>query len=151
MLEDVFQADCIIIPKEPYDAVGHSDGVVRFIADDRVLVSDYSGVDPDYGMRLRNLLEKKGLEVETLPMFQEKVRRQPSDLHSAVGIYINYLRVGDIVVIPCYGKPEDDAALEKVRQVMPNAELYQLPCRGLAEKGGVLNCVSWTIKAMSQE
>ena len=99
-LEEVFQAECIFIPKEPYDAVGHSDGVVRFVAEDRVLVNDYSGVDPGYGTRLRNLLEKKGLEVETLPMFQEKARRRPGDLQSAVGIYINYLRVGDVVVVP---------------------------------------------------
>jgi agmatine deiminase len=150
-LENVFQAECIIIPKEPYDIVGHSDGVVRFIAEDRVLINDYSGVDPGYGTRLRNLLEKKGLEVETLPMVQEKARRQPGELEWAVGLYINYLRVGDVVVVPGYGRPEDEAALEKVRQVILDARVFQLPCRDLAEKGGVLNCVSWTIKAMSQE
>lgn len=146
-LEDVFQAECIFIPKEPYDTVGHSDGVVRFVAEDRVLTNDYSGVDPAYGTRLRNLLAKKGLEVETLPMFQEKARRQPGDLHPAVGLYINYLRVGDVVVVPGYDRPEDEAAFEMVRQVMADASVFQLPCRGLAEEGGVLNCVSWTIKA----
>ncbi|MBI2806656.1 MAG: agmatine deiminase family protein [Planctomycetes bacterium] len=146
-LEDIFQAECILIPKEPYDMVGHSDGVVRFVAEDRVLINDYSAVDPGYGTRLRNVLEEKGLEVETLPMFQEKARRQPGDLHSAVGLYINYLRVGDVVVLPAYDMPEDEAALKRVRDVMPDARVLQLPCRDLAEKGGVLNCVSWTIKA----
>ena len=150
-LEDIFQAECIFIPKEPYDTIGHSDGVVRFVADDRVLINDYSGVDPAYGTRLRTLLEKKGLEVETLPMLQEEARRQPGELHSAVGLYINYLRVGDVVVVPGYGRPEDEAALERVRVVMPDARVFQLSCRGLAEKGGVLNCVSWSIKAMIQE
>ena len=144
-LEEVFQAECIFIPKEPYDPVGHSDGVVRFVAENRVLVNDYSGVDPAYGTRLRNVLEKKGLEVDTLPMFQEKAQR-PGKFQSAVGLYINYLRVGDVVVVPGYDRPEDEAALEKVRDVMPNARVFQLPCRSLAEEGGVLNCVSWTIK-----
>jgi len=146
-LEEVFQAECILIPKEPYDAVGHSDGVVRFVAEDRVLVNDYFGVDSAYGTRLRSLLEKKGLEVETLPMFQEKAHHRPGDLPSAVGLYINYLRVGDVVVVPAFGRPEDEAALEKVHAVMPDARVFQLPCRSLAEEGGVLNCVSWTIKA----
>lgn len=146
-LEEVFQAECIFIPKEPYDTVGHSDGVVRFVAENRVLINDYSAVDPGYGTRLRSLLERKGLEVETLPMFQEKVGRQPGDLHSAVGLFINYLRVGDVVVLPGYNGPEDKAALEKVRQVIPDARVFQVPCRDLAEKGGVLNCVSWTTKA----
>lgn len=146
-LEDIFQAECIFIPKEPYDTVGHSDGVVRFIAKDRVLVNDYSGVDPGYGTRLRSLLEKKGLEIEALPRFEEKGRRHPGDLASAVGNYINFLRVGDVVLLPAYNRPEDEVALQKVQKVLPDAKVLQLPCRGLAEEGGVLNCVSWTIKA----
>jgi len=148
-LKEIFQAECIFIPKEPYDTVGHSDGVVRFVAEDRVLINDYSDVDPAYGTRLRSLLETKGLEVETLPMFQEKVKRQPGELYSAVGLYINYLRVGDVVVLPEYDIPEDEAAMEKVCKAMPDARVFQLPCRSLAEKGGVLNCISWTIKAKS--
>lgn len=142
-LEELFQADCIFIPKEPYDKTGHSDGVVRFVAEDRVLINNYTVVDPGYGERLRTLLEKKGLVVETLPRFEEQGGRR-RDFQSAVGIYINFLRVGDVVVIPAYDRPEDEIAVEKVRQVMPNAVLSQVPCRSLAEKGGVLNCISWT-------
>ena len=73
--EEVFQAECIFIPKQAGDDVGHSDGVVRFVAEDRVLINDYATVDPGYGTSLRTLLEKKGLEVETLPMFEDKRRR----------------------------------------------------------------------------
>ena len=150
-LEQIFQAECIFIPKQAGDDVGHSDGVVRFVAEDRVLVNDYSGVDPGYGAKVGKLLERHGLEVETLPMFEEKHKRRRGDLLSAVGIYINYLRVGDVVVIPAFDRPEDEAALEKVRHVMPDARVFQLPCRSLAEEGGVLNCVSWTIKRRAKE
>lgn len=146
-LEEVFQAECIFIPKEPYDAVGHADGVVRFLSENRVLVNDYTGVDPGYGARVRGLLEKKGLEVETLPMFEEKGKRRPGALPPAVGVYVNFLQVGNKVVCPAYERPEDEVAVEKLRQVMPTAEVVQVPCRGLAEQGGVLNCVSWTAKA----
>jgi agmatine deiminase len=146
-LEELFHAECIFIPKEPYDPVGHADSVVRFVAEDRVLVNDYSGVDPGYGARVRNLLEKKGMEVETLPLFEEKgKRRPPGQLPPAVGIYINFLRVGDVVVLPGYDRLEDQTAVEKVRQVLPNAAVFQVPCRKLAENGGVMNCISWTIK-----
>jgi agmatine deiminase len=145
-LEQIFQAECIFIPKQAGDDVGHSDGVVRFVAEDRVLINDYSTVDPGYGIKVRNLLEKNGLEVETLPMFEETRKPRSGDLHSAVGIYINYLRVGDVVVIPAYDRTEDEAALEKIRHVMPAAGVFQLQCRNLAENGGVLSCVSWTIK-----
>lgn len=146
-LEELFQAECVIIPKEPGDVVGHADGIVRFIAEGRVLVNDYSVVDPRYGARLRCVLEKHGLQVETLPMFEEKRRRRPGDLPSAVGNYINYLRVGNSVVLPGYARPEDEAAVEKLRDVLPAATIMQVPCRSLAGQGGVLNCISWTIKA----
>jgi agmatine deiminase len=145
-LEEVFQAECIFIPKEPYDPVGHSDGVARFVAEDRVLVNDYSGLDPGYGARLRKLLEGKGLKVETLPLFQDTSRRRPGNLPSAVGLYINFLRVGDFVVLPAYGRREDELAVQKLQQVLPDASVFQVPCRSVAEKGGVLNCISWTIK-----
>jgi agmatine deiminase len=71
-LEAVFQAECVFIPKEPYDVIGHADGVVRFISDDRVLINDYTLVDPGYGARLRRVLERAGLGVETLPLFQDQ-------------------------------------------------------------------------------
>lgn len=90
-LEELFQAECIFIPKEPYDVIGHSDGVVRFVSENRVLVNDYSTADPGYGARLRTLLEKKGLDVDTLPIFEEKATGEHG-VPSAVGNYINFLR-----------------------------------------------------------
>ena len=145
-LAQIFQAKCIVIQKEPYDLIGHSDGVVRFVSEDRVLINDYSILDPKYGLRLQKGLEKNGLEVETLPLFQEPCKRRRGELPPAVGIYINYLRVGDVVVVPGYDRDEDHEAMEKIRQAIPGATVFQVPCRNLAEKGGVLNCVSWTIK-----
>lgn len=124
--------------------MGHSDGVVRFVAEDRVLINDYSTIEPGYGARVQSLLEKKGLAVETLPMFQEEGGKP--DFQSAVGIYVNYLRVGNVVVVPGSDRPEDQVALGKVRQVMPNCVVSQVQCRSLAKEGGVLNCISWTIK-----
>ena len=144
-LEQTFQAECIFIGKEPYDPIGHSDGVVRFVSEDRVLISDFSIINPDYGGKLRYQLTEAGLEVETLPLFYEKSIKRGS-FSSAVGNYINFLRVGNVVVVPEYGTHHDDIAVEKIRHVIPNAVVTQLPCRSLAEEGGVLNCISWTIK-----
>jgi agmatine deiminase len=144
-LEQVFQAKCIFIPKQVGDDVGHSDGVVRFVSRNRVLLNDYSTIDPAYGAKVRNVLEKHGLEVETLPMFEEDGGQRCGDLPTAVGIYINYLQVGDVLVVPGYDRPEDEAVLKKLKRVMPHSPVFQVPCRSLAEKGGVLNCISWTI------
>lgn len=55
------------------------------------------------------------------------------------------LRVGDVVIVPGYGRSEDEFAVAKLRQVMPEATVIQVPRRDLAKEGGVLNCISWTI------
>jgi agmatine deiminase len=144
-LEELFQADCIFIPKEPFDPIGHSDSMVRFVSENRVLMNDYSAVDPAFGDKLRTILEQAGLDVVTLPIFHED-GKEHEDIPSAVGLYINFLRVGNIVVLPGYDRPEDQVAVEKVREVLPESKVLQVPCRQLAEKGGVLNCISWTIK-----
>ena len=91
------------------------------------------------------MLEKEGLAVETLPLFdcQENV---PGELPSAWGCYINYLRIGNQVVLPAYDLPEDQVALDTIRNLLPDAQVSQVPCRSLAERGGVLNCISWTIQ-----
>jgi agmatine deiminase len=127
-------------------------GVVRFVTEKNVLINDYSRLDPDYGERVQSLLEQEGLKVDTLPLFEEETtRRRPDDLPSAVGLYLNYLRVGNIVVMPGFGRPEDQVAVAKMQQVLPDAAVLQVPCRSLAEKGGVLNCISWTIKGYRPE
>lgn len=145
-LEEIFEAECIFIPKQAGDDVGHSDGVVRIMDESRVLMNDFSTVDPGYGDRVRKVLEKNELEVITLPMFEEEVSRRPGEIESAVGIYVNYLRVGNAIVLPEYNRSEDPQAVEAVRRAMPQAVVSQVPCRTLAQQGGVLNCISWTIK-----
>ena len=39
----------ILIPKEPYDKIGHADGMVRFVDSTTVLVNDYAILDPMFG------------------------------------------------------------------------------------------------------
>jgi agmatine deiminase len=144
-LQEVLRAEVIIVPKEPYDQVGHADGVVRFVAEDRVLINDYSRIDRQYGSKLKRLLETHGLEVETMPLFHSH-SRNADELPSAVGLYINFLRVGNRVILPAFERAEDEAALKRLQQVLPDARISQAPCRSLAERGGVLNCITWTCK-----
>lgn len=142
-LRNVLQVhSLIVIPKEPYDHIGHSDGMVRFVADGVALVNDYWSLDSHFATRLERVLKASGLQTSPLPYVPENVVRD--GIHSAVGNYVNFLRVGDLIVVPAYGIPEDDAARAIVAKQLREAHVVSLPCRELAEAGGVLNCAIWT-------
>ena len=136
--------EMIVIPTEPGDVVGHADGVVRFGDGDVVLVNDYRNVDARYQTALRRVLKRAGLEVIELPYSPKagKARGIPS----ASGCYINYLRVGRLIILPCFGLTEDGVAQGIVRQYFPAGDLSSLDCSDLSAEGGVLNCVSWTLR-----
>jgi agmatine deiminase len=137
--------DLIVIPKEPYDVVGHADGVVRFLDDGLVVVNDYSGVAPRYGQRLRSILRRAGLERVELPY--RPGQSGGGDIPSAVGCYANFLSVRGLIVVPVYGREEDDGACQIIKANTSGSAVVPLDCSDLARGGGVLNCVTWTITA----
>ena len=136
-----------VIPREPHDPFGHADGIVRFIADRTVLVNDYSAA-PAYRARLHAALGRAGLEWQEMPY--RPVEDSSHGIPSAVGNYVNFLRVGRTVVVPAYGRNEDEAALRLLEMALLGCCVIPLNCRALAAQGGVLNCVSWTIRIHSR-
>ena len=136
--------DLIVIPREPYDVVGHADGVVRFLDERLVVINDYSAVAPWYGKRLRAVLRRAGLERVELPYRPEEAA---GDIPSAVGCYVNFLRVRGLVVVPVYGRREDDPACRVIEANTSGTAVVPLECSDLARDGGVLNCATWTIAA----
>ncbi len=143
-LAAILRANCIFIPKEPYDVIGHADGVVRFIDEEVVVVNDYRELDRGYGARLEADLRRHGLTVERLPHF--RTDEVVDGIPSAAGNYVNFLRVGKLVIVPAYGVPQDDLACETLELLLPGARVMPLRCGDLAREGGVLNCVAWAIR-----
>jgi agmatine/peptidylarginine deiminase len=137
-------AGVVIIPKEPGDIIGHADGVVRFVEDGVVVLNDYREVEPGYGERLESALRRRGLAVEWLPYF--RVDEEHDGIPSAAGCYLNFLRVGGLVVVPAFGVPQDDLACRTLERLLPGARVVSLRCEGLAHEGGVLNCVAWSMR-----
>jgi agmatine deiminase len=149
MLEDALQAECIIIPRPPFDPVGHADGVVRFLDEDTVLVNDYRAVDDAYGRKVRAILRRHRLECVPVPYFIEN--RVTDGIPSAAGCYINYLRTEKQLVLPVFGIARDAAAIRRFESLFPGMRIIPLQCTDLAREGGCLNCVSWTIRSRPEK
>lgn len=145
-LSEVFQGmEVIIVPKRPYDVIGHSDGIVRFISDNKVFINDPTHQPPGYGAKLRKVLDRYDLEYAPFPYFCTGQVRD--GIPTAVGNYINYLRTERLVVLPAYGRSEDHTARVAVETMIPEAKVVSLDCSDLALEGGVLNCITWTFRS----
>jgi agmatine deiminase len=131
----------IVIPKEPCDPIGHADGMVRFVDETAVVVNDFSEVSEKYRARVVRCLEGNGLGWTEIPY--QPQRGQHEGIPSAAGNWINFLRVGSLVIIPVFGLACDQSVCDILRGRFPCLTIKGLPCRDLANQGGVLNCVTW--------
>ena len=139
LLADSLEVSTInLIPSHPDDFTGHADGMVHLLDERTVLVNDY-GREPKYQTRLRAALRRAGFEEVTLPYNPY----QNSDDDSAVGIYINFLRVNSSLLVPIYELPEDDKVMRQLTGLFPGHTIVPINGRSLAAKGGVFHCFTW--------
>ncbi len=140
-LQAILELDeLIIVPKEPYDPIGHADGMVRFIDHDHVLMADYAGIDQPFEQRLLKVLERHRLQVTKLPALH--IQEVNDGIPSAVGCYINFLVTSQVLVAPVFDHALDTVALTTLQQVFPDLPITPLRCTKLAREGGVLNCIA---------
>jgi agmatine deiminase len=130
----------IVIPKEPYEPIGHSDAMVRFIDENTVLVNDYGEVDPAFGERLLKTLRKHGLSIELIPYCPEQ--RSTDGIPSAVGCFTNFLRTEKVLIAPVYGTRIEHVVLKKLKSIFLAIPVVYHDCTDLAREGGILNCIS---------
>lgn len=142
-----FQEPNLIIvwlPWDKEDIFGHTDGIVRYVGSTtlgrpQVLVNlelyDEEIADQMY---------------EALAEHFEVIELKLSEYDELSWAYINCLQTHDFIIIPGIGNPITDAeALEQYKQLFPRYEgnIHQIQMREfIAEQGGALNCLTWTIK-----
>jgi len=84
-------------------------------------------------------LYNAGYKMESLPY-----RAYKNKGDDAKGIYMNFLKLPDIIVMPTFTyEKEDIKAAEKLAQVFPGRENKTIYSTDLAKKGGLINCVTW--------
>ena len=138
MLREAFQCDITFLPWDRKERFGHSDGVVHFAGNDKILLTNYDDCSPYYYRRFRKVLEK---HFEVIPLRYHAKRR-----HARSWAYINFLQVGKLILVPQLGLEEDVQALEQIANACPDCEVLGIPAIEAVRCGGALNCVSWNIK-----
>ena len=145
--------------------IGHADGIVRYVAPGRLLLTNYADLDPIHARLLKERLQTKGFEVEELsylPYFDPKQDETFRSLFDLTWCYINFLQVGTHLLVPQLGYPQLDR--EAVRQISAVYNKAGIHCQvhsidldmssivivDTSDKkhngGGALNCLTWTTK-----
>ena len=137
ILRDAFLCDILFLPWDKDEYLGHSDGIVHYAGNGRVLLTNYEDFSSYFYRCFRKILEAK---FEVIPL-QYKTKRK----HARSWAYINFLQVGNLVLVPQLGLKEDEQALEQINNVLLNCEVVGIPALEAVRRGGALNCISWNI------
>lgn len=133
-LENLLEAEIIIIPSLISDMTGHADGVVRFVNENTV-IGNSSPYKNGYEQRVKATLKKSGISVVDFPYFD-------STGISAVGSYLNFLETEKHIFLPVFGDAQDETAVKRANEIF-DKKIIAVNINGIAKNGGVLNCISW--------
>lgn len=140
-LEKALQCRVIIIPRHPDEETGHADGLVRFIDDNHVIVNDKKGEPLEWVTDFYKTLKMNGLEPIEIPCTAS------ADQKTGKGLYINYLQVGNLVVVPQFDQTAfDKQALDIMKELMGYSyNVIAFEANWISKHGGVFNCATWTV------
>lgn len=142
-LGQLLECEIIIIPAENDDMTGHADGMVRFVNRNIILGNNLEEEYKYWREGMQKVIEKYKLKYINLPFFLPKDSKHPL---SAVGIYVNYLEVNNLIVLPVFGRDEDKQAIDIIQKTFPNKVIETIDFNAVALEGGLLNCTTWVIK-----
>ena len=136
-LSQLLEAEVVLIPEDCYDEYGHADGMVRFMGNGRVLLNNYC----DFDKALR-----KRLLAALTPHFDI------TELHYGAytdrsWAYINFLHVGQHILIPMIGDKLEEMAFKQIADAFPQCECHSVyHYENIVREGGALNCSTWNIR-----
>lgn len=146
-LAKLLECEIIVIPSlnKTVDFTGHADGMVRFVKRDKVLGIKYDDkYKKDWWKNTQKILEANNISFVEVPFFEDEP--DPQHPESAIGIYVNYLEVNDLIVLPVFDRDEDNQVISILQEQFPNKTIEKINYNEIAKKGGLLNCTTWVMQ-----
>lgn len=143
-LHEIFEVEkVVLIPWDDKCEFGHADGMLRFVNNDKVLISGfYETVDNEFKKWILESLEKAKLDWDWLRVSENEVEDNIA--------YINFLQTKDLIIVPSLNRPEDDEAIKQIAKFFPEYSsknrIDTVDMREVFQFDGALNCITWTIK-----
>ena len=144
-LSKLLECEIIIIPalkSKDEDLTGHADGMVRFVNRNTILGNKLSNEYQYIQKGMQKVIEQYGMKYIDVPFFEVKDREHPL---SAIGIYVNYLEVNNLIVLPVFGREEDEKVISILKETFPDKIIETINYNDVAQEGGLLNCTTWVV------
>ncbi len=141
---ELLEVEVIIIPQIKSDMTGHADGLVRF-KDRNTLIGNDREKEYKYWVEgINKILKQYNLDYINVPFIDHKEKGYPE---SAIGCYINYLEVGNLIVLPIFEVEgnKDEEVFRMFQTIFPDRDIELINFNEVGKHGGLLNCTTWTI------
>ena len=125
---------------------GHVDNLARFVAPGRVAIPMAAKDDPNeavYKDAARRLRDSR-LDIVSLPS-PGRITGEDGDVIPAS--YMNFYIGNAVVVVPQYGAPNDQAAVDVVQALIPDRKAVGLRAEHILPGGGSFHCISQQVPA----
>lgn len=137
-LTNLLEAEIVIIPWDRYECYGHSDGMVRHMGKNHILINNYCDFDKYFRKRLLDVL-KRHFEIDELH-YGNYTKNSWS--------YINFLHIGNHIFIPGLNEKNDYEAFTQIQAAYPMCKCHTIHnSSSLVRDGGALNCSTWNIQS----
>jgi len=131
------------------DTDGHIDTLARLCPNNTIVYTVCDDEQDEHYAELKKMEEQlqsftnaEGEPYRLLPLpWAGAVLGDESDARLP-STYANFLIINEAVLVPIYGLPMDEDALEVVSQAFPGYEIFGIPCLTLIERGGSLHCIT---------
>lgn len=151
-IESASGKQVIWIPVDPHEVeeaqknnslpLCHADGILHAIDEETILLSNYR----DYDLAYRSKLIER-----VSPYFKIKEFEFGDKQTKNSWIYINYLQVGNVVLMPILNESADELAAEELREYLQVDTILKIDSNELTfdaadfNVGGSLHCISWNV------
>ncbi len=133
----------IIIPAEEGDVLAHADGMVKFIDEHTMFISDFLG-DHEFRYNVQEIIQEQMPEAKfiVVPSSYTEKGQYDQEIASAKGLYINMLETCDTIYVPKFGLAKDQEVLRYIQQ-HTEKQAIQIHVGEISTMGGAINCLTW--------
>ena len=131
---------------------GHIDNIARFVGEATVVCQAPAGPDDPNAATLEAIAATLAAETDAdgRPLKVVRIPGAGRYVNAAGDVapasHMNFIIANDVVVVPVYGTPTEEAALSALQEVFPDREVIGVPSKGLLGSGeaggGSFHCIT---------